>query len=353
MHDFSRYLLNTTRMADNSSFEILDDEMIIKESNTSKILTNLLVIPFGIPICLENLLAIVVLLRSSRLIYQVRILSINLAFTDFLAGLILSIPDDVFGSCLLKKYFTAPFINVSLITVTLFNIDRCCSLKFALRYYELVTPKFLKVACSVSWFFGILISYFMFYDPSHVFGVYCGVMYMAPNNSFSLITRVLQLLTILSNLFMYIYMLKLLYERSSAVSGVHCNDKSKTKTPEAHHQPTNHKLSAKYQIRVVKKLAVITGFFLLCCTPYFLVKAIPNIDYTDRKMRALTAVTAGIMFLNSAINPVLYVWRFTESRYQLKKILFIWNSEKLRKLEIERKSFFASYQINYNTSSEL
>lgn len=330
---------------------------------SKKILTNNLVIPFGIPICLENFLAIVVLLKSSRLIYQVRILSINLAITDCLSGLILSIPDDVFGGCLLKKYFTAPFINVSLITVTMFNMDRCFSLKFALRYYEFVTPKFLKIACIGSWVTGLLISYLMFYDPSNTYGIFCGIMYMAPNNNWSLPTRVFQLLTILSNLFMYIYMSLILFEKSNSVSYKPRDNKEKTpiKSISLNVPLTNQKSkvhstkygqSAKHQIQVVKKLAVITGFFLVCCTPYFLLKAIPNVDYTSKAMRLLVAVTAGVMFLNSAINPVLYVWRFTESRYQLKKLLFFWNAEKLKKLENERNSFFASYNINSSDSRQ-
>ncbi|XP_052695659.1 uncharacterized protein LOC128174062 [Crassostrea angulata] len=179
-------------MEQNVTFLWTDAYKAVNGSKESKkILTNTILISFGIPICLENFLAIVVLLKSSRLIDQVRILSINLAITDCLSGLLLSIPDDVFGGCLLKKYFTAPFIN-----------------------------------------------------------------------------------------------------------------------------------------------------------------AIPNVDYTSKAMRLLMAVTAGVMFLNSAINPVLYVWRFTESRYQLKKLLFFWNAEKLKKLESERNSFFASYNINSSDSRQ-
>lgn len=110
-------------MAENVTFVWTDVYKAVNRSEESKkILTNNLVISFGLPICLENVLAIAVLLRSPRLIDQIRILSINLAITDCLSGLILSIPDDVFGGCLLNKYFTAPFINVSFITVTMFNL---------------------------------------------------------------------------------------------------------------------------------------------------------------------------------------------------------------------------------------
>lgn len=81
------------------------------------------------------------------------------------------------------------------------------------------------------------------------------------------------------------------------------------------------KPSSFYKLRSVGEISntsreeIITGFFLVCCTPYVLLKVIPNVDYGNKVMRLLVAVTAGVMFLNSAINPVLYVWRFTESRY--------------------------------------
>jgi hypothetical protein len=103
--------------------------------------------------------------------------------------------------CLWKKYFTAQFINVSLITVTLFNIGRCCSIKFDLQYSEIVTPKVLKMACLLSWLLRILISYLMFFYPSHNLGIFCGWMFKASFNAVSYSTNVMQVLTISSNLF--------------------------------------------------------------------------------------------------------------------------------------------------------
>lgn len=113
---------------------------------------------------------------------------------------------------------------------------------------------------------------------------------------------------------------------------------------------TNKGQSLKNQVKVGKKLVVITGFFLFCCIPYFLLQIIVNVDYSSRFMKTLFAVTAGLMFLNSAINPCLYVWRFTESKYQLKMIIYYWNLEKLHKLEVERNKFFTTYEINTYSS---
>jgi hypothetical protein len=330
-------------------------------ASPSKILNNLVVIPIGVPICLENILAIIVLIRSTRLIYQVRILSINLAITDCLAGLVLSLPDYTFGDCNLKKYFTAPFFNVSLITVTLFNIDRCCSQKFALRYYQIVTSNVLKIACLLSWFVGMLATYMMFFDPSHPLGIYCGLMSLSTYNFVAYSAKTFQLLIILSNMFMYIYFSLSLYIRAKSVSVpvIKTISRSSENIESQNVQParkpsrkpnTGNGHSFRNQAMVAKKLAVITGFFLFCCTPYFLLQVIPNVDYSRGPKRFLFAFTGGLMFINSAINPCLYVWRFTEARYQLRRMLYCWSAGKLRKLEVERKSFFATYQINISTS---
>lgn len=66
----------------------------------------------GVPICVENLIAIVILFRCSKMLVQIRILSINLSITDFLGGLVLCVPDDIAINCTYKKYLASPFIIV-------------------------------------------------------------------------------------------------------------------------------------------------------------------------------------------------------------------------------------------------
>jgi hypothetical protein len=202
----------------------------------------------------------------------------------------------------------------------------------------------------------------MFFDPSHPLGIFCGRMFEAPLNAVSYATKVIEILTISSNLFMYMYMSVSLYARFRSVSVIPAirntsmsSSNPDLQTVQSARIPTrNHYInngqSIKNQVKVMKKLAVITGFFLLCCTPYFLLQIIPDINYNIKSMQTLFTITAGTMLLNSAINPILYVWRFTEARYQLKRILYCWNPEKLRKLEVERNSFFATYDINISTS---
>lgn len=119
----------------------------------NKILTNSVLIPIGVPICLENILAMVVLFRCRRMIPQIKMLAINLSITDFCTGFMLCLPDDIVNSCTYKKYLAGPFVVVSLLTITVIFVDRCCSLIFALRYYEIVTKSFLFLPVCAFGFF--------------------------------------------------------------------------------------------------------------------------------------------------------------------------------------------------------
>lgn len=69
-------------------------------------------------LCLENILAMIVLFRCRRMIPQIKMLTINLSITDFCTGLMLCLPDDTVNSCIYKKYLAGPFVVVSLLTIT-------------------------------------------------------------------------------------------------------------------------------------------------------------------------------------------------------------------------------------------
>ena len=305
----------------------------------SKILSDDLLLPFGIPLFVENLVTILILLRSRRLIYQVRILSINLAISDCLTGLSLSLPDSVytFGNCILQKYITTIFIIVSLFTVTMINFDRYCAMKYALKYYRIMTKRVLIISCVTFWVVGTLLAYMLSYDPAHPFGIFCGVMYQAPVTVVSESAIYLILSTIISNAFIYVCMINVLSKRL-LVAGTTSNAVEKCNIDGA----------TEEQINVIKKVSVINGCFLLCCTPYFVFRAlrpIPNLDFENSSVRLVNQITAGMCMINSAINPVLYVWRFTEARYQFKRLLFFWSPNQLRALKVKRDIYFSTYDI--------
>lgn len=325
--EFVPFNNSTTKSDGNSSHAHRDNDTSIDE--LSNIFSDYSVVPIGAIICVVNLLTIIILLRSDRLIYQIRILSINLAITNFVTGLTLSFPHAVFGSCRLKKYFSEPFIQVSLLTVTMFNVDRCLAMKYAYNYYNIMTKRVFVVICVIFWIMGFIISYWTFYDPSHPLGISCWyiALYETPSSLVRETAVYFRVLLILLNLFSYIHMAHVVNKRVNVTAEFGNADK-------------------REQINIIKKLSVITGFFLLCVTPLVLMHIIPNIDYENNTVRMVLSVLGLLYIFNSAINPILYVWRFTEVRFQFKRLLFFWSTTRLNLLKIERNNYFGTYCID-------
>lgn len=96
---------------------------------------------------------------------------------------------------------------------------------------------------------------------------------------------------------------------------------------------------------IVGKLSMITGFFCICYSPYCLIQVIPEIN-TSAAFGFIHAVALGVLLLNSIINPILYVWRFREARFQLKMLMCFWDKIQREKIENQRNRFFATYTIS-------
>lgn len=102
----------------------------VSENATSKVilLPDGLLVSVGVVMLLENMISIILLWKSTRLLFQIRILSLNLAISDFLTGFFLALPNTLFYEkyhCDIKKYPCFLFVNVSLFIVTMMNLDRC------------------------------------------------------------------------------------------------------------------------------------------------------------------------------------------------------------------------------------
>lgn len=204
----------------------------------NKILTNSVLIPMGIPICLENILAMIVLFRCRRMIPHIKILAINLSITDFCTGFMLCLPDDIVNSCTYKKYLAGPFV-VTLLTITVIFIERFCALIFALRYYKIVTKRFLLFTCICIRIFLVLLIYVMFHDTRSQYSIYCGILYLTPREPVNIISRLITVFILLFNIFLYIYLsvnVSVRFSRNTCQTSKNVNG-------------------------VIRKLSVITGFF--------------------------------------------------------------------------------------------
>lgn len=127
----------------------------VSENATSKVilLPDGLLVSVGVVMLLENM---ILLWKSTRLLFQIRILSLNLAISDFLTGFFLALPNTLFYEkyqCDIKKYPCFLFVNVSLLIVTMMNLDRCFVFAFAMRYYSFITKNIVMMVCALAWIY--------------------------------------------------------------------------------------------------------------------------------------------------------------------------------------------------------
>lgn len=295
-------------------------------------------IPVGFIITLENLFSFLVLYRCTRVNYQIRVLSINLCVSDLLAGISLCFPIEAyyFGeNCGFKKYFYTFFVTISLLTVTMMDMDRCLALHFGIRYYNYISPRLLIFICTSFWIVSFLNAYMMYFDPASQFGIHCEPAYHAPKNIITISASAFLLVSILSNLVMFTYLVHTIRKGFRQIKDINFPAQTTGRCTE--------------QAIVIKKLLVITGCFLFCATPY-IITTFPVLDYNTPFGKKVHIVTAVIIVANSAINPFLYVWRFREARYQIKRLLCFWNRSYTEVIQIKHNKEIATYLISRSVS---
>lgn len=84
----------------------------------------------------ENTISIIILCKCTRLLSEIKLLSLNLAISDILTRLVITLPTRILHEifqCDVKKYPSFMFINVSLLIITMLNLDRCFAAAFATR----------------------------------------------------------------------------------------------------------------------------------------------------------------------------------------------------------------------------
>lgn len=284
----------------------------------------------GIFIAVENVISIVILSKCTRLSFQIRILSLNLAISDIFTGLFLTLPNGILHEkfqCDIKKYPTFMFINVSLLIITMINLDRCFASAFAMRYYSFITKKLIIRMCVMAWTFGCLLTYGMFFGYNAYFGLSCELIIFSTKNVVNMTFRCIVLGFVLMNLVIFGYLLHYMRNRLIKV-----------------HLPQRFFISLR-QTRIVRKISVLTGFFLAVFCPFIVIITFPVIDTSSEQGKRVFFITALLVILNSACNPIMYVWRFSEPRYHMKRLLWFWNKQKLLRIDQIYNQETATYDI--------
>ncbi|XP_056009294.1 melanocortin receptor 3-like [Ostrea edulis] len=299
-------------------------------SSTSVVLTDEILVSVGIVMLLENIISILLLSKCTRINFQIRILSLNLAVSDLFTGFVLAVPNTLLYEkfrCDIKKYAAFLFINVSLLIVSIMNLDRCFVFAYAMRYYSFITKKLMRKLCCFAWITGFPLTFGMFFGFDAKYGFSCELMAFHEMNAINSIFKGVLLCIVVVNFLMFGY---LLYHSRKKLSRTYPQQK----------QPMPHQYS-----RMVRKLSVVTGVFLMAYFPFMMIMTFPILDKSSGIGKGIYSFTATMVLLNSACNPVFYVWRFSEPRYHVKRWFCFWNKRMREKIDRLHNQQYASYDI--------
>lgn len=278
----------------------------------------------GFPVLFINLLALYILAKSSKLDFKIRTLAINLCLADCWTCISLCPPRDfyrkLFGSNL-KDFFVLLPASVSFLTITLFNLDRFLALKATMIYYRKVSRHSLQSLCLVTWLLSLALTSAQYCSVTG--GSVC-LMVPSSVKRNTVIVGYIRLAIFLTNVFFFG---TCLYHVKYGFAGV--SDRYKCMS----------------QTRAFLKISAITGTFLILFTPG-MIWTILKPYATDRTMVVITDIVCGLSFSASFImDPIWYILRFSDCRFQLKLLRYVFQKHKREEIKAQRKTYYATFQI--------
>lgn len=273
---------------------------------------------------LNILLSVVAFLGNTLILFAFRkVFSIHpptkllfkcLAFTDLSVGLIAQplyaayiLLDDVvrisctFRSISININNASSFIlcGVSMFTSTAISVDRLFALVHGIRYRHVVTLKRVRAALACFWLIaiaGVFLNVFLGYSIAETAGI-----------AFVILSVLISLIS-----YMKIFFGLRQHQSQLRLSG-----------DDARGQPKSAglKLNVRKYKRTVSSIAWIQLALLACYLPYIISVIIIEAKGWNGKKKILSRSTATLVYLNSSLNPLFYVWKIKEVKRAVKVIL--------------------------------
>ena len=292
---------------------ILNSTMNSTEDSSESIpIFNVVICVFNIPLSLVSMVANAVILvaisKTSALHSPSTILLSNLALTDLSVGLLAQplyiLNALVEGKANFNSFYgiSSKIYNVmgyclcgtSFFTVSAIGIDRLVALEYHLRYQTLVTPKKTSLLAGAIWLFSGFISSMWLWSKAIFYPGITVIIALCLITSFIVYFKVYRIIR------RHQVQIHSQMEHFSASYG------------------ENHRRFARLRRSALNTFYVYC-LFLLCYLPYLSILITGLV--TDDGLSKGYAVTTTVVFLNSALNPVLYCWRISEVRRAVKQIL--------------------------------
>ena len=259
-----------------------------------------------IPICIAgNVLVLVAVWRNPSLHTPSTILLCSLAVSDLFVGFLL-LPVNIAiarfyilsGSSSNSRLFQARFFftiqlcGVSLETMTAISVDRYLALRYHMRYPNLMTSKRAMYVAATFWCKNVILSLLIIWKRITILlvaVVFVALCLFISSITYSAIYRIVR------------HHQHQIHAQQQAVQSMNAEQ--------------NYKIQAKKQ----SANTFIYYIFMLLC--YFPSAVSTVITVTYERHLNISLYFDTTMFMNSAINPFLYIWRNREIRRAVVKIL--------------------------------
>ncbi|EDO35572.1 predicted protein [Nematostella vectensis] len=283
---------------DNTCFFLRLDTRAVHEVYASFIVAIAMNIIGSIPTVLLNALVVLAIWRSAHLHSPSQMLLCNLAVTDLGVGMVSQpfyvaykfseINHDFVSYCwtgvtaLVSSYI---FAGGSFMTLTAISLDRYLALHMGLRYKTIVTSSRVTRLILLLWVLSILLG--------------LSQLVLSTKAFIRLIAAVMTI-CLVTSISAYIMAFKELKRHQARVTTSHRDPTSL--------DPMDLNKYRKSLITMVQILVLI----LLSYVPYLCVSVAIAITGLNSQTRAARNITSPILFLNSGVNPVFYIWKIRE-----------------------------------------
>ena len=244
---------------------------------------------------LGNLLILVALKKDSRLHPPSKLLFRSLASTDLCVGIIAQPSFVIYLIFILKNKLIfceiiegvtnvsgSMFTVISLCTLTGISVDRLLALQLGMRYKHFVTVVRVRRILVLSWLLVIFSALLHFWN----FGVFMGVM------------TVVVVLCLVTTSFCYSKIFVIMRRRRArqiAETG----------------KQTRHMLKYRKTVYKLLWISLIIALFYLPLSTFITVRLMLGAEATNAILMVLLTT---VVFLNSSLNPLVYIWKVREVR---------------------------------------
>ena len=281
---------------------------------------------FLVPGIIGNVLVILAVWKTPSLQTPSNALLMSLATSDLAVGLlaqpsfsawrISQMAGDIKVHCVagaVSESFGWLLAGVSLFTITAISVERFLAVHLHLRYHDIVTRRGIAKVVLSFWLLWITITVLRFFVVNRKM-----LRIIAVN--FLVITSAIMFLA-------YIMIYRLVRRHQLQI-----RQQCITSSPDDNR---NKNIDMVRYKRSTITMLYILGFFLLCYFPFLLVMLVELAIGETLQSKAAYLYTVTSIFINSALNPLIYCWRMMEIRMAIRKII---TSRKVNSIKPE-KSF--------------